>query len=386
MKKKQRCFFKRFAALVAALVISFSFAVPAFASNSEAAMPSVDDFSSRPGNWYVWRTVGNFYELIASPLVFDGIYLADNASYTQSYSNIMLDVTYNFNTSSTRSYACAIPITPFGVSSNFSDLPSFPVGLYHDYRNATFRFYPTNYTSGFLDSLYCFVTPVSSSGDHILSHSPSTDTFDSASFFSPFVYYPFAWRSDTSTNHTSYGLVGGSQKFADSNAGFASPSGNTIGLATSRFLSSPSELSQFPPSYTYPSSGLGVVFVKRPDSSYITTASSYKLNVTGVFTLLVSSAFLPGVEVGDWISKGSLDKLQDQLVNDFDVDSDTLKNSKDNLNSWNSTSSVDSDVASGATGLLNGIFQNLGTFLFSVSLLCFGAVVLRMLIRKAVDG
>ena len=92
------------------------------------------------------------------------------------------------------------------------------------------------------------------------------------------------------------------------------------------------------------------------------------------------------IDVGSWLSADDLEKLQDQLINDFDVDSNTLKNSKDNLNSWNSTSSVDSDVASGAIGILNGIFQNLGTFLFSVSLLCFGAVVLRMLIRKAVDG
>ena len=104
-------------------------------------------------------------------------------------------------------------------------------------------------------------------------------------------------------------------------------------------------------------------------------------------SLWVPAALLPAdVAVGDWISQGTMDKLQDQLVKDFDIDSDTLKNSKDNLNSWNSTSSVDSDVASGASGLLGGLFQNLGTFLFSVSLLCFGAVVLRMLLRKAVDG
>ena len=74
------------------------------------------------------------------------------------------------------------------------------------------------------------------------------------------------------------------------------------------------------------------------------------------------------------------------ISNEFGVDSDTIKDTKDILNSWNSSSSVDSDVASGASGLLGGLFQNLGTFLFYVSLLCFGAVVLRMFIRKAVDG
>ena len=78
--------------------------------------------------------------------------------------------------------------------------------------------------------------------------------------------------------------------------------------------------------------------------------------------------------------------MQDTITNDFGVDSDKLKDSKDSITDWSNTSSVDSDVASGASGLLGGLFQNLGTFLFSVSLLCFGAVVLRMLIRKAVDG
>ena len=94
---------------------------------------------------------------------------------------------------------------------------------------------------------------------------------------------------------------------------------------------------------------------------------------------------MPDVKLGDWLSDSPED-LQDAITNQFGIDSGTLENSKDNLNSWNSSSSVDSDVASGAFGLLGGLFQNLGTFLFSVSLLCFGAVVLRMFIRKAVDG
>ena len=94
---------------------------------------------------------------------------------------------------------------------------------------------------------------------------------------------------------------------------------------------------------------------------------------------------MPDVKLGGWLSDSPED-LQDAITNEFDIDSDTLTNSKDNLNSWNSASSVDSDVATGVSGLLGALFQNLGSFLFSVFLLCFGAVFLRMLIRKAVDG
>ena len=151
-------------------------------------------------------------------------------------------------------------------------------------------------------------------------------------------------------------------------------------------LSTPAYRS-FPPAFSIPSSDVGFVFCKNPGTGYHAYNSEFDVSLSFAAVLWVPDALLPSdVAVGDWISKATIEDLQDELANEFDVNSDTLKNSKDNLNSWNSTSSVDSDVASGATGLLNGIFQNLGTFLFSVSLLCFGAVVLRMLIRKAVDG
>jgi hypothetical protein len=125
--------------------------------------------------------------------------------------------------------------------------------------------------------------------------------------------------------------------------------------------------------------------VKQPSSSPVYSASAFDTAGSFAFSLLVPASRLTDVKLGDWLSDSPED-LQDVITNEFGVDSDTIKNSKDNLNSWNSASSVDSDVASGASGLLGGLFQNLGTFLFSVSLLCFGAVVLRMLIRKAVDG
>lgn len=78
MKKKQRCLFKRFAALVAALVISFSFPVSALAaSDTVADMPSDSDFLAHRGSWFVWRTFdvrsasgddAPYYELCSSPI------------------------------------------------------------------------------------------------------------------------------------------------------------------------------------------------------------------------------------------------------------------------------------------------------------------------------
>lgn len=124
-----------------------------------------------------------------------------------------------------------------------------------------------------------------------------------------------------------------------------------------------------------------------PSGGTINSASSFS-PFTAFYlipTLLVPVGMLPDVKLGDWISDSPED-LQKALTNEFGIDSGTLKNSKDNLNSWNSTSSVDTDLANTSLSAINALFQNMGQFLAIVSLLIFGAVVLRMLLRKAVDG
>lgn len=389
MKKKQRCFVKRFAALVAALVMCAAFCVPVSAAAAAADMPSRSDFESHHGSWFVWRVIDSCYELLCSPVIVSG------SSYTLpfyiSYSTSPFEVSYIANNSGTRYYyACSYPDPLRGASGNWSDLPSFDVGAFRTPASSRVRVYSTSAQES---SVYGYLVPVVSASDHLLSFgnssgsssSSSTDFFDSFTFYSPFYSYPFAFRSVSSSSGSSYGLVGGDNSFIIPPDNV--DSSRSLLLSSSYFLSGPSDFRPFPNGFTVPSSNLGIVLVSKPSSGgIITSPSEFSTSAGLAFSLLVPVSQLPGINVGDWISHGTMDKLQDQLVKDFDIDSDTLKDSKDNLNSWNSTSSVDSDVASGATGLLNGIFQNLGTFLFSVSLLCFGAVVLRMLIRKAVDG
>ena len=158
-----------------------------------------------------------------------------------------------------------------------------------------------------------------------------------------------------------------------------------LNLGTTRYLLGTHSFVPYPFGYTIPSSDIGFVFVQKPSSSPVYSASSF--NTTGSFAFLSLSLLLGFLTLSLVIGFLIPQRIcRMPLLMRFGVDSGTLKDSKDNLNSWNSTSSVDSGIASGASGLLGGLFQNLGTFLFSVSLLCFGAVVLRMLIRKAVDG
>lgn len=392
MNKKCRCFFKRFAALFAALVCVFSLSVPAFAaSDTEADMPSIDDFYSHHGSWFAWRKLISFgvdcIELLCSPIVVSGS--SYTLPYSVPYSTDAFDVSYLADDSGLAyDYACAFPYPLRGASGLWSELPSFPVGSGFSPQTAVVRVYSKSAQPA---ATYGFLTSSFSRSDRILSFGntsgsssgSSTDTLDSFSFSSPFYSYPFAYRSTSSSSASGYVLQGGSSSFVV--PPYSYTDFWTISLNTNRYLLGTHSFVPYPSGYTIPSSDIGFVFVQKPSSSPVYSASAFDTTGSFAFSLLVPSSLLPDIKLGDWLSD-SPDDLQDVITNEFGVDSDTITNSKDNLNSWNSTSSVDSDIASGASGLLGALFQNLGTFLFSVSLLCFGAVVLRMFIRKAVDG
>ena len=392
MKKKQRCLFKRFAALVAALVLVFSLSVPAFAaSDTEAAMPSLNDFYSHHGSWYVWRSTTQsgflYYELLCSPISVSGT--SYSLPYSVPYSTNAFDVSYLANDSGLAyDYACAYPLPLRGASGYWYELPSFPIGMSSTTDACMVRVYSTvdqhSGTYGFLTSSFSRSDRILSFGNTSGSSSgSSTDTLDSFTFSSPFYSYPFAIRESSSSSASGYVLQGGYTNFIVPLSNYLSA--RFIHLASTRYLRGTHSFVPYPSGYTIPSSDIGFVFVKQPSSSPVYSASTFDTTGSFAFSLLVPASRLPNVKLGGWLSDSPED-LQDAITNEFGVDSGTLKDSKDNLNSWNSASSVDSDIASGASGLLGGLFQNLGTFLFSVSLLCFGAVVLRMLIRKAVDG
>lgn len=392
MNKKHACLLKRFAALFASLMVSLSLCTPCFAGfDSEAAMPSLDDFYSHHGSWYVWRSATisdvSCYELLCSPISVSGT--SYSLPYSVSYSTNAFDVSYLADDSGVAfDYACALPLPLRGASGYWYELPSFPIGSGLGSDTCSVRVYSTaaqsSDTFGFLTSSFSRSDRILSFGNSAGSSSgSSTDTFDSFTFSSPFLSYPFASRRSSSTSGSGYVLQGGDNNFIIPSPGYLST--RALTLSGTRYLRGTYDFVSYPSGYTIPSSDIGFVFVQKPSSPYVYSASAFDTTGSFAFSLLVPASRLPDVKLGDWISD-SPDDLQDAITNQFGIDSGTLKDSEDILNSWNSSSSVDSDVASGASGLLGGLFQNLGTFLFSVSLLCFGAVVLRMLIRKAVDG
>lgn len=392
MKKKHACLLKRFAALVAALVVSFSLPVSALAaSDTEADMPSLDDFYSHHGSWFVWRKLIysgiDCFELLCSPIAVSGS--SYSLPYSISYSTDAFDVSYLANDSGLAyDYACAFPYPLRGASGLWSELPSFPIGFDFSPQTSVVRVYSTSAqpsgTYGFLTSSFSRSDRILSFGNTAGSSSgSSTDTLDSFTFSSPFYSYPFAFRESTSSSASGYVLQGGDSSFIVPPNAYSNL--RNINLNSNRYLLGTHSFVPYPSGYTIPSTDIGFVFVQKPSSSTVYSASAFDTTASFAFSLLVPASLLPDVKLGGWLSDSPED-LQDAITNEFDIDSDSLTNSKNDLNSWNSASSVDSDVASGASGLLGALFQNLGTFLFSVSLLCFGAVFLRMLIRKAVDG
>lgn len=96
----------------------------------------------------------------------------------------------------------------------------------------------------------------------------------------------------------------------------------------------------------------------------------------------------PGLQVGDEFpaDTDAFDQLRDELLKQFPEASENIENGKSSIQGWNDTETVGSDVAESSLTVINGLFQNLGQFLAVVSLMIFGAVCLRMLIKKAVSG
>lgn len=393
MKKKQRCFIKRFAALVAALVISLALPVSALAaSDTEADMPTLSDFYGHQGSWFVWRTYSHngksYYELLSSPLTVSGD--SYTLPWSLSYSSSPFEVSCLSDSSGSHYYyACCYPFPLRGATGLWSSLPSFPVGSLATKEHCSIRVYSTSEQSA---DTYFFLTPVFSFSDRVLSSgntsgSSSGSSFDSlgvSSFSSPFYSYPFSCRESGNGYNQGFVIQGGD------NAVIVPPSqlsrARSFGLESSRLLTGFSSFSSYPSNTVFPSSNLGFVFVKKPSGSYIVTnPADFSATGSFAFSLIVPVAMLPDTKIGDWLSD-SPENLQDVITKEFDVDSDKLKDSKDSLNSWNSTSSVDTDLANTSLSTINALFQNLGQFLAIVSLMVFGAVVLRMLIRKAVDG
>lgn len=364
---------KRFSALVAALVLVLSISSPALAAfNDDFELPSQSEFNKHPRQWYIVK----------------------NGSYTYFFAN-------SFRVySSGASTGWAVPTSPFSADLVTTSSSSYTF-YYLDALAPTYlhnRFpLPIGYgyaSLGFVPNTTALSKITANSGGVRYFVGDSSDLpigsqghYDSSSksgSVSGSVYRLPAFYKSTISNNTSWGMFSGPSTYI-----------------TSSNYSAFHSLTKFYPlsfyagdyEYTMPYSSNKIIYsnhliyaaaLYRSDyGSFLTSDELYHSLLLRMSSSTFESLYGSGYSSGSWFP--SDEDLQKELVNQFGVDSGTLSDSKSSLDSWSSTSSVDSDVSSTASGLLGGVFQNLGTFLFSVSLLCFGAVVIRMLIKKAVS-
>lgn len=392
MNKKHACLLKRFAALVAALVLCSSLVVPCFASNNASSrkwvVRSEAQMTAENG------TVSRYLELV--PYENGDVYATP---ITTAYSTLLLSPS---SLGSDLFMKWALMLNPI----NYPDWwrSSIPLGAntYVSFSNARLlsstvsdsRISPSTFSF----SVYAFTPSLGISVTAPYSEAGNNQYFLSGSS----VFYPVDMYADTSPSvdgpggsewrlppHFVYYDSSTSTYLLQDFAQFCFSTASLYGSSNSfSSYSSGLSLSTFYPHYNASSNSL--VFAVMPSNISTTTFDfSGVLSVSVEISFFVDANKLPaGLQVGDEFpaDTDAFDQLRDELIKQFPEASENIENGKDTIQGWNDTETVDTDVASTSISVLNALFQNLGGFLFVISLMVFGAVVLRMLIRKAVDG
>lgn len=398
MKKKQRCLLKRFAALVAALILCLALCVPCFASNNastkkwvvaeEATMPTESGAN------------GKYFKL--SPYVNGEVYAAPiTTNWAKTFFQNVYGSSPDSSSGTSALFACPINYPDWWRSAiplgGLSYVTIDNVSLVRCTNNGTT---PTKFAFYFYSSKYSFV----------LTQSTTVGVNPTYELSSPLMAYPISGRHPV-TN------TAGNNTFQDVSADFilrslSSPTDSLHPLQRcSQIVFSPVQSSYDSP-FFFGSSGMGLSRVNTlynlssddlvilvlpywndttgfPSHNSTSFPATGTITVTAVVSFWVDATKLPaGLKVGDEFpaDTDAFDDLRDSLIDQFPEAGDKIENGKDTIQGWNDTETVDTAVASTSISALNALFQNLGGFLFIVSLMVFGAVVLRMLIRKAVDG
>lgn len=387
MKKKQRCLFKRFAALVAALMLCASLCVPCFASNNASTRKWKIIGEAQMANEA--GTVSKYFHI--SPYENGSLYRTRIVTRT---AGVQPDL--NKNLFDYWSYPANYPDwwrspVPLGSRSYLQiDDPQL-ISFQYDTKDGSYSSSTANLT---------FVLFPLSSGFSITKTYESSASSLTGEVFAYPVQVSHMRRNFTGGTTSNTGSVSGlnfpsvSTSILRSSAvmaieNFSAYAYNPVGISVGNYALQPEfDLNTISAFYNASSDSLRIGVVDFSQCQY-NAYRSMIISCSAVFSYWVGADKLPaGLKVGDEFpaDTDASDKLRDDLINQFPEAFDNIQNGKDTLQGWNDTETVDTDVASISISVLNALFQNLGGFLFIVSLMVFGAVVLRMLIRKAVDG
>lgn len=386
MKKKQRCLLNRFAALVSALMLCASLCVPCFASNNASSQKWIITEQKQLANES--GTQSTYFHV--SPYVNGELY---RTRFITECSSIQSTVSRDYY-----DWWC-LPVNypdwwrapvPLG-SRSYIQIDS-PRVIYWRHTSAT----STTYGETLPDTLqFLLVNP-----DYGFSVS-SSYTSSALTLSQDLLLYPVDTMASVETTAGSI--------FSRSRAtgiDFPNISSNLNQSAVQSIESFKQIIMGFNEFYSrsqetlnFSLRGMSVLFNASSDSLILfatypswhtfDSPGKYRLEASAVVSYWIDANKLPpGLSVGDEFpaNNDAFENLREELLEKFPEASDNIETGKDTLEGWNDTETVDTDVASTSISALNALFQNLGGFLFIVSLMIFGAVVLRMFIRKAVDG
>lgn len=370
MKKKQRCLLKRFAALVAALVLCFALCVPCFASNNASSKKWVivaeDQRAGENGQ------LTRFFKVTP---------YANGAEYATPISSISYSVEVGSGVYD--KWTCPV---------NYPDWwrADLPLGSasYVEISSPTIKeAYSRNSRTGKMDDAKSvFLVP-------LLKSYALTSTFSryssATAFTGSFSFFPSAILNGTSDYVSYYGTDG--IVLPASGESSIKRFDTMLNLVPAIFYDPSIGPSVNKVETLHNASSSQIIWIAIPDVNWPAgnLPLGYYADVTCVISYWIDASKLPaGLQVGDEFpaDTDAFDNLRDELIEQFPEASENIHNGKGEIQGWNDTETVDTDVASTSISVLNAMFQNLGGFLFIISLMVFGAVVLRMLIRKAVDG
>lgn len=386
MNKKCRCFFKRFATFVAALMSCVSLCVPCFASNNASTQKWViteqKQLSNESGTQSTYFHVSPYVngELYRTRFITESSSIQSTVS-ADYYDWWSLPVNYP------DWWRAPVPLgsrsyiqvdSPRVISWRHTSGSSISSG---ETLSGTLEFLLVNPDFGFSVSRSYTSSAMTLSQDVLLypvDTMAAVETIDGSTYSRSLangIRFP-----NISSNLNQSGIQA-IESFSQVIMGFnpySSNSNETLNFS----LRSMSVL------YNASSDSL-ILFVSYPSWHTPDTPGKYRIEASAVVSYWIDANKLPpGLSVGDEFpaNNDAFENLREELLEKFPEASDNIESGKDTIEGWNNTETVDTGVASTSISVLNALFQNLGGFLFLVSLMVFGAVLLRMLIRKAVDG
>lgn len=393
MKKKQRCLFKRFAALLAALVSSFCFCLPCFASNNAASFEWV--VSAEKQMYGENGRLTRYLQL--SPFVDGNFYAATFETRFLSYRGSYLDG----DSSSGSSYAIHPQV--WGCPVNYPDWwrADLPLGRTSYVQFDKLTFIPSGSSSLFSDLTSVSFLPQNKVysfdiiADQVVQKQkyPNPDVHLSGKFPFYLIYtYSQATNNDVKDNYVGGDLLCLTGKPVSYNA-------------LSPVIYSMSEdqciltLNQNNLHYSYywidsmaNASLSQIEWLVMPNICDWSDEQKLQLNdkilkVSAEVSFWIDANKLPaGLEVGDsFPAPDQFDSLRDSLLDEYDVESN-MDETKNNLDSFiNDFQSVDSSVGSTASSFLSSFFNSFGFLILPLFIMLLGAGILRIVLRKAVS-